>query len=67
MVQSLVGVMFDNDGPGEHGVRQSLPILAEHGPVQLAWSPLMYENQFKGWQPEQLAAKPEHWGVVLDD
>ena len=59
-----IGLMFDNDAEGESGAKQSLPILAEHWPVRLIWSASTCGGQFRGWQPEQLAAVPEMWDTV---
>ncbi|WP_145447993.1 toprim domain-containing protein [Gimesia panareensis] len=49
-----VGVMFDNDTEGENGARASIPLLAEFGPVQYTWSPLMFDGEFKNRQPESM-------------
>lgn len=57
-----VGVMFDNDAQGENGARTSIPLLAEYGPVQYAWSPSMFDGQFRGRQPESLSR--EEWQVI---
>ncbi|MBT4867430.1 MAG: hypothetical protein HON53_20185 [Planctomycetaceae bacterium] len=59
-----VGVMFDNDVEGENGARQSIPLLAQYGPVQFAWSALMYDGQFKNRQPESLSK--EEWQIIHD-
>ena len=39
--------MFDTDPEGENGARKSFPVLAQHGPVQYAWSASMHDGQFK--------------------
>lgn len=57
-----VGVLFDNDAEGENGARTSIPLLAEYGPVQYAWSPLMFGGQFKNRQPESISQ--EEWQQV---
>ena len=59
-----IGVMFDTDGEGENGARQSIPLLAQYGPVQYAWSASMDEGQFKGQQPESLTA--HEWHIIRD-
>ncbi|MFN0053751.1 MAG: toprim domain-containing protein [Planctomycetales bacterium] len=50
-----VGVMFDLDSEGENGARQSLPLLAEYGPVLYVWSSSIHDGKFKGRQPESLS------------
>lgn len=59
-----VGVLFDNDVEGENGARTSIPLLAEYGPVQFAWSPSMFGRQFKNRQPESLSR--EEWQMIRD-
>ena len=59
-----IGLMLDNDTEGETGARQSLPVLAEHWSVRLIWSSTMYDDQFKGRQPESL--KKEDWQVISE-
>ena len=54
-----VGLMLDNDPEGENGGRHSLSLLAQHGPVQLIWSPSMHGGKFAGRQPESLM--PDEW------
>ncbi len=54
-----IGVMFDTDPAGENGARQSIPLLAQHGPVQYAWPVAMYGGQSKDRQAESLS--PEEW------
>lgn len=59
-----VGVLFDNDVQGENGARQSISLLAEHGPVLFVWIRSMFKKQFKNRQPESLSR--EEWEVIHD-
>jgi hypothetical protein len=50
----IISLMFDNDEPGEMGMKQSLPMLTRYAPVKLVWSRDMHHGQFKDMQPEML-------------
>ena len=54
-----MGLMLANNPEGEQGARQSLPVLAERGPVQLIWAPSMHGGKYAGRQPESLT--PDEW------
>lgn len=52
----VVTLMLDCDAEGESGAKMALVEIAQHCPVRLAWSSLMYNGAFKGRQPESLSA-----------
>jgi hypothetical protein len=60
---SCVTLMLDCDEEGNNGVRQVLPMLAEHVPVRLAWSDTTAGGKYKGRQPETLTA--EEWDALI--
>lgn len=54
-----VSLMFDCEGAGDEGAKETLWLLAQLAPdldVRLAWSQSMYDGTFRGRQPESVAA-----------
>lgn len=55
--KNRVNLMFDNDDAGVEGAKDALWRLAERRiDVRLAWSPNMFNGDFKGKQPESVQA-----------
>ncbi len=53
--KNRVNLMFDNDDAGVEGAKDALWRLAERRlDVRLAWSPNMYNGDFRGKQPESI-------------
>ncbi|MCA9123966.1 MAG: toprim domain-containing protein [Planctomycetaceae bacterium] len=57
-----ITLMLDCDEEGRTGGLQALGALAQHCRVRLAWSPEMYEGQFRGRQPESLSS--DEWQKI---
>jgi 5S rRNA maturation endonuclease (ribonuclease M5) len=55
LANNRVNLMFDNDDAGVEGAKDVLWRLAERRiDVRLAWSPNMFDGNFKGKQPESI-------------
>ena len=54
LATDVVTLMLDTDEEGTAGTKQALPLLAEHVPVRIAWTPSAGAGKLKNRQPESL-------------